>query len=230
MPFARRFHTHTHTCRYALRDATLWYATLRYITLAYIIITTSHSRSSTSELGLLNWLGSYYLLLWPFHSVPKSDARSETIVISGLQARSCEDEGLQPSLRTWLESNCHKKSALGPFYIPSGCLLHFVSFCIILYFYIIVFPMQVEMRSALQFLQEASLDVSKWEVESRAALGLEHAQKSCLVEAWDHMNTHTSLHHIYVYYTYDIPTVYIRIYIYTWHQLSTVKRIYIYII
>lgn len=89
--------------------------------------------------------------------------------------------------------------------------------------------MQVEMRPALQFLQEASLDVSKWEVESWAALGLEHAQKSCLVEAWDHMNTHTSLHHIYVYYTYDIPTVYIRIYIYTWHQLSTVKRIYIYI-
>lgn len=88
--------------------------------------------------------------------------------------------------------------------------------------------MQVEMRPALQFLQEASLDVSKWEVESRAALGLEHAQKLCLVEAWDHMNTHTSLHHIYVYYTYDIPTVYIRIYIYTWHQLSTVKRIYIY--
>ena len=91
--------------------------------------------------------------------------------------------------------------------------------------------MQVEMRPALQFVQEGSLDVSKWEVESRAALGLQHAQKSCSVEAWDHMNTHTHTHH-YIMYMYIIHVIYppyASVFIFTHDTLYQPLNAYIYI-
>ena len=96
-------HTRTDTLT-RMHSETLCCVAPRYVTSRRVALqyTTLHLRTSTSNWGCsLGWVAIHYFVTYHLSMVFQGDARSEKVIISGLQARSCED-GLKPSLWTSL--------------------------------------------------------------------------------------------------------------------------------